>query len=145
MDLWHSDFSGLRATTGAGRDVAPAVRNGLHKSVTGVVAEDKLEVLDSFAVAWCKEGLRGRALVEELRRAEIRGGSVMRISGAMVLLMFVTTEERQALLDRYDLDRWFARIVAWSPEVRLDSRSVCVSVVGLPIHLWPHETFCKFG
>ncbi|KAK8553084.1 hypothetical protein V6N13_141686 [Hibiscus sabdariffa] len=110
----------------SGESVTGKVRNGLHKSVTGVVAEDKLEVLDSCAVAWCKEGLRGRALVEELRRAEIRGCSVMRISGAMVLLMFVTTEERQALLDRYDFDRWFARIVAWfarivawSPEVRL--------------------------
>ncbi|KAK8699786.1 hypothetical protein V6N13_115864 [Hibiscus sabdariffa] len=104
----------------SGESVTGKVRNGLHKSVTGVVAEDKLEVLDSCAVAWCKEGLRGRALVEELRRAEIRGCSVMRISGAMVLLMllmFVTTEERQALLDRYDLDRWFARIVAWSPEM----------------------------
>ncbi|KAK8583268.1 hypothetical protein V6N13_021975 [Hibiscus sabdariffa] len=119
----------------SGESVTGKVRNGLHKSVIGVVAEDKLEVLDSCAVAWCKEGLRGRALVEELRRAEIRGCSVMRISGVMVLLMFVTTEERQALLDRYDLDRWFARIVAWSLEVRLDSRSVWVSVVGLPIHL----------
>ncbi|KAK8690485.1 hypothetical protein V6N13_074018 [Hibiscus sabdariffa] len=101
----------------SGESVTGKVRNGLHKSVTGVVAEDKLEVLDSCAVAWCKEGLHGRALVEELRRAEIRGCSVMRISRAMVLLMFVTTEERQALLDRYDLDRWFARIVAWSPEM----------------------------
>ncbi|KAL4347170.1 hypothetical protein GQ457_17G012960 [Hibiscus cannabinus] len=69
----------------------------------------------------------------------------MRISGAMVLLMFVTTEERQALLDRYDLDRWFARIVSWSPEVRLDSRFVWVSVVGLPIHLWSHETFANLA
>ncbi|KAL4323623.1 hypothetical protein GQ457_11G028100 [Hibiscus cannabinus] len=128
-----------------GESVMRKVRNGLHKSVTGVVAEDKLEVLDSCAVAWCKEGLRGRALVEELRRAKIHGCSVMRISGAMVLLMFVTTEERQALLDRYDLDRWFARIVAWSPEVRLDSRSVWVSVVGLPIHLWSHETFANLA
>ncbi|KAL4353219.1 hypothetical protein GQ457_06G009120 [Hibiscus cannabinus] len=100
----------------SGESVTGKGRNGLHKSFTGVVAEDKLEVLDSCAVAWCKEGLRGRALVEELRRAEICGCSVMRISGAMVLLMFVTTEERQALLDRYDLDRWFARIVAWSPK-----------------------------
>ncbi|KAL4378318.1 hypothetical protein GQ457_02G016770 [Hibiscus cannabinus] len=129
----------------SGESVTGKVRNGLHKSVTGVVAEDKLEVLDSCAVAWCKEGLRGRALVEELRRAKIRGCSVMRISGAMVLLMFVTTEERQALLDRYDLDRWFARIVAWSPEVRLDSRSVWVSVVGLLIHLWSHETFANLA
>ncbi|KAL4278235.1 hypothetical protein GQ457_03G021170 [Hibiscus cannabinus] len=128
-----------------GESVTGKGRNGLHKSVTGVVAEDKLEVLDSCAVAWCKEGLRGRALVEELRRAEIRGCSVMRISGAMVLLMFVTTEERQALLDRYDLDRWFARIVAWSPEVWLDSRSVWVSVVGLPIYLWSHETFANLA
>ncbi|KAK8676292.1 hypothetical protein V6N13_034343 [Hibiscus sabdariffa] len=102
----------------SGESVTGKVRTGLHKSVTGVVAEDKLEVLDSCVVAWCKEGLRGRALVEELRRAEIRGCSVMRISGAMVLLMFVTTEERQALLDKYDLDRCFARIVAWSPEVK---------------------------
>ncbi|KAK8623450.1 hypothetical protein V6N13_118335 [Hibiscus sabdariffa] len=101
----------------SGESVTGKVRNGLHKSVTEVVAEDKLEVLDSCAVAWCKEGLRGRALVEELRHAEIRGCSMMRISGAMVLLMFVTTEERQALLDRYDLDRCFARIVAWSPEM----------------------------
>ncbi|KAL4271658.1 hypothetical protein GQ457_13G012480 [Hibiscus cannabinus] len=129
----------------SGESVTRKVRNGLHKSVTGVVAEDKPEVMDSCAVAWCKEGLRGRALVEELRRAEIRGCSVMRISGAMVLLMFVTTEERQALLDRYDLDQWFARIVAWSPEVRLDSRSVWVSVVGLPIHLWSHETFANLA
>ncbi|KAL4339592.1 hypothetical protein GQ457_08G026730 [Hibiscus cannabinus] len=129
----------------SGESVTGKVRNGLHKSVTGVVAEDKLEVLDSCAVAWCKEGLRGKAFVEELRRAEIRGCSVMRISGAMVLLMFVTTEERQALLDRYDLDRWFARIVAWSPEVRLDSRSVWVLVVGLPIHFWSHETFANLA
>ncbi|KAK8627898.1 hypothetical protein V6N13_135495 [Hibiscus sabdariffa] len=50
----------------SGESVTGKVRNGLHKSVTGVVAEDKLEVLDSCAVAWCKEGLRGRALVEEL-------------------------------------------------------------------------------
>ncbi|KAL4348267.1 hypothetical protein GQ457_17G011890 [Hibiscus cannabinus] len=69
----------------------------------------------------------------------------MRIFGAMVLLMFVTTEERQTLLDRYDLDRWFARIVAWSPEVRLDNRSVWVSVVGLPIHLWSHETLANLA
>ncbi|KAL4352342.1 hypothetical protein GQ457_06G013020 [Hibiscus cannabinus] len=129
----------------SGESVTGKVRNGLHKSVTGVVAEDKLEVLDSCAMAWYKEGVRGRALVEELRRAEICGCSVMRISGAMVLLMFVTTEEHQALLDRYDLDRWFARIVAWSPEVRLDSRSVWVSVVGLPIHLWSHETFANLA
>ncbi|KAK8660210.1 hypothetical protein V6N13_051144 [Hibiscus sabdariffa] len=126
-----------------GESVTGKVRNGLHKSFTGVVAEEKLEVLDSCAVAWCKEGLRGRALVEELRHAEIRGCSVMRISRAMVLLMFVTTEERQALLDRYDLDLWFARIVAWSPEVWLDSRSVWVLVVGLLIHLWSHETFAN--
>ncbi|KAK8586262.1 hypothetical protein V6N13_082075 [Hibiscus sabdariffa] len=90
---------------------------GLHKSVTGVVAEDKLEVLDSCVVAWCRGGLRGRALVEELRRVKIRGCSVMRISGAMVLLMFATTKECQTLLDTSDLDQWFARIVAWSAEV----------------------------
>ncbi|KAK8680154.1 hypothetical protein V6N13_109107 [Hibiscus sabdariffa] len=113
--------------------------------VTWVVAEDKHVVMDSCVVAWCKGGLRGRALVEELRRAEIHDCSVMRISGAMVLLIFTTTEECQALLDRTDLDRWFARTVAWSPEIQLDIRSVWVSVEGLPMHLWSHETFANLA
>ncbi|KAK8690573.1 hypothetical protein V6N13_074105 [Hibiscus sabdariffa] len=117
--------------------------NRLHKSVTRVVAEDKMEVLNSCVVAWCKGGLRGRALVKELRRAKVRGCLMMRISGAIVLLMFATTDERQALLDRFDLDRWFARIVAWSLEVRLNSHSVWLSVVCLPMHLWLQETFAN--
>ncbi|KAL4280890.1 hypothetical protein GQ457_03G022310 [Hibiscus cannabinus] len=112
----------------------PATRKGkrLHRCVTKVVAKNKLEVLDSCVVAWCKWGLCRKALVEELQRAEIRGCSVMRISGAMVLLMFATTEERQALLDRSDLDRWFARIMEWSPEIQLDSHSeTFVNLAGL--------------
>ncbi|KAK8636031.1 hypothetical protein V6N13_004741 [Hibiscus sabdariffa] len=97
---------------------------GLHKRVTEVVAEDKQEVLDSCVVAWFKGGLRERALIEELRRAETCGCLVMRIFGAMVLLMFATTKEHQALLDRTDLIRWFARTMSRSPEIWLDSRSI---------------------
>ncbi|KAK8696937.1 hypothetical protein V6N13_113105 [Hibiscus sabdariffa] len=76
-ETWHLRKERQRGTIEVGGEerrhvldsresVTGKVRNGLHKSVTGVVAKDKLEVLDSCAVAWCKEGLRGRALVEEL-------------------------------------------------------------------------------
>ncbi|KAK8708344.1 hypothetical protein V6N13_059386 [Hibiscus sabdariffa] len=80
---------------------------GSYRRITGVVAEDKREVLDTCMVAWCKSGFPRRVLIEELRRAEIRGCFVIRISGATVLLMFATMEDRKALLDRNDLDRWF--------------------------------------
>ncbi|KAL4308114.1 hypothetical protein GQ457_01G007440 [Hibiscus cannabinus] len=118
-EFWYLDQMGMAATYDQKVFCRQALIGGNY-GLLRVVAEDKLEVLDSCAVAWCKEGLRGRALVEELQRAEIRGCSVMRIFG-------------------------FARIVAWSPEVRLDSRSVWVSVVGLPIHLWSHETFANLA
>ncbi|KAK8594182.1 hypothetical protein V6N13_125991 [Hibiscus sabdariffa] len=39
---------------------------GSHRRAVGVVPKDKVEVLESCVVAWCKGGLRGRVLVEEL-------------------------------------------------------------------------------
>ncbi|KAK8595422.1 hypothetical protein V6N13_016791 [Hibiscus sabdariffa] len=99
---------------------------GLHRCVTRVVAEDKLEVLDSCVVAWCKDDLRGRMLVEELWMVKVQGCSVMRISGEMVLLLFATGDERKALLDRTDLDRWFVRTETFSNLVGLWGRLVRV-------------------
>ncbi|KAK8708878.1 hypothetical protein V6N13_059914 [Hibiscus sabdariffa] len=112
-----------------------------YKCVIGVVVEDKREVLDTCVVAWCKGGLRERALVEDLRRADIYGCSVMRILGAFVLLMFAMTEEQQSLLDRTYLDRWFERVMTWARGIRLDSLCVWLSVVVLPMHLLWTATF----
>ncbi|KAK8627972.1 hypothetical protein V6N13_063687 [Hibiscus sabdariffa] len=80
------------------------------KHVQGVVAEDKREVLHTCAVAWCRGSLRGKALVEALHSASMKGCSVMRISGDAVLLMFATVEDRQAVLDRPNLEKWMAHI-----------------------------------
>ncbi|KAL4361762.1 hypothetical protein GQ457_04G015010 [Hibiscus cannabinus] len=111
----------------------------------GVAAKDKVEVLDSCMVAWCKRGLRGEALVEELQRASVGLCSVMRAAGDSVLLMFSSFEERRVFLDKTDLDQWFDRLTVWNPGVRLDSRSVWVSVVGLPMHLWSSKTFANIA
>ncbi|KAK8672062.1 hypothetical protein V6N13_110438 [Hibiscus sabdariffa] len=106
---------------------------GVSRRATGVLDGSKEEVLETCAVAWCKGRLRGEALVKELRRAGSTGCSVMRAAGEVVLLLFVTEEERQSVLDRSDLDRWFVKVLPWSPDIGFDSRSVWISVLGVPV------------
>ncbi|KAK8594191.1 hypothetical protein V6N13_126000 [Hibiscus sabdariffa] len=65
----------------------------------------------------------------------------MRAARDTMLLMFSSLEDRKVLLDRTDLDQWFVRVTGWKPELRLDSRCVWLSVVGLPMHRWSSETF----
>ncbi|KAK8661556.1 hypothetical protein V6N13_091155 [Hibiscus sabdariffa] len=93
-----------------GRNLRP------YRRAVGVVAKEKVEVFESCVVAWCKRGLRGKVLVEELQRASIVGCSLMRAAGDSVVLMFSSTEERWVFLDRIDLDQWFARVTVWNPE-----------------------------
>ncbi|KAK8590340.1 hypothetical protein V6N13_057233 [Hibiscus sabdariffa] len=114
---------------------------GVSRRVTGVLDGSKKEVLETCAVAWCKGQLRGEALVKELRRAGFTGCSVMRAAGEVVLLLFVTEEEHQSVLDRSDLDRWFVKVLPWSPDISFDSRSVWLSVLGVPMQFWSQDTF----
>ncbi|KAK8661557.1 hypothetical protein V6N13_091156 [Hibiscus sabdariffa] len=114
---------------------------GVSRRVIGVLDESKKEVLETCVVAWCKGRLRGEALVKELRRAGFTGCSVMRAAGEVVLLLFVTEEERQSVLDRSDLDRWFVKVLPWSPDIGFDSRSVWISVLGVPVQFWSQDTF----
>ncbi|KAK8626236.1 hypothetical protein V6N13_133887 [Hibiscus sabdariffa] len=116
-----------------------------YRCAVGVVAKDKVEVLESCVVAWGKGGHRRRVFVEELQRASIVGCSVMRAAGDSVLLLFSSSDNRRVFLDMSDLDQWFDRVTVWKPELRLDSRCVWISVVGLPMHLWPSETFANIA
>ncbi|KAK8685658.1 hypothetical protein V6N13_041657 [Hibiscus sabdariffa] len=86
-----------------------------YRRAVGVAAKDKVKVLDSCVVAWCKRGLRGEALVAELQRASVGVCSMMRAAGDSVLLMFSSYEERRVFLDRTDLDQWFDRYTVWNP------------------------------
>ncbi|KAK8672315.1 hypothetical protein V6N13_110688 [Hibiscus sabdariffa] len=116
-------------------------RRSRYRQVVGVEDEDKRTVLQSCAVACCKGSLRGASLVAELKQAGFLGCLIMRIAGAMFLLMFVNEEDQRLVLDRSDLDRWFVRVEAWQPELQIENRSVWLSVVGLPMHLWSEGTF----
>ncbi|KAL4334695.1 hypothetical protein GQ457_07G010410 [Hibiscus cannabinus] len=71
-----------------GKDLEP------YRRVVGVVVKDKVKVLESCVVAWCRRGLRGKMFVEELQRASIVGCSVMRAAGDSVVLMFSSSDER---------------------------------------------------
>ncbi|KAK8571376.1 hypothetical protein V6N13_103502 [Hibiscus sabdariffa] len=112
-----------------------------YRRVMGILDEAKGEVLASCAVAWCKESLRGATLVNELHQAGLKGCSFIQAAGDMVLLLFATLEERQAVLDRSDFNSWFTKVVAWSPDIIISSRSVWISLVGVPVSLWSSDTF----
>ncbi|KAK8697698.1 hypothetical protein V6N13_113837 [Hibiscus sabdariffa] len=56
----------------------------------------------------------------------------MRAAGDVVLLLFVTEEEHKSILDRSNLDKWFVKVLPWSPDNIFDSRSAWVSVCGVP-------------
>ncbi|KAL4378329.1 hypothetical protein GQ457_02G029540 [Hibiscus cannabinus] len=114
---------------------------GVYRRVTGVLDGSKKEVLETCVVAWCKGRLRGEALVTELQRAGFTGCSVMRAAGDVVLMLFVMAEEHQSMLDRSDLDRWFVKVLPWSPDIGFDSRSVWLSVLGVPMQFWSQDTF----
>ncbi|KAL4369232.1 hypothetical protein GQ457_05G026620 [Hibiscus cannabinus] len=148
-DRYSGDGITVLDNRGIGGDYRESTM-GVHvkqalKNVQGVVTEDKREVLHTCAVAWCRGSLRGKALVEALHSANMKGCSVMRISGDAVLLMFETVEDRQAVLDRPDLEKWFLKVVAWSPKVRIDRRWVWLSLVGLSMHLWSTTTFTNIA
>ncbi|KAK8694908.1 hypothetical protein V6N13_072452 [Hibiscus sabdariffa] len=91
---------------------------GSYRRAVGVVEKDKVEVLESCVVEWCKRGLRGKVLVEELQRASIVGCSVMRAAGDSALLMFSSSDDRRVFLDKTDLGQWFDRVTIWKPELR---------------------------
>ncbi|KAK8690498.1 hypothetical protein V6N13_074031 [Hibiscus sabdariffa] len=53
----------------------------------------------------------------------------MRIAGAVVLLMFTTVDERQTMLERSDMSKWFVNVEAWRPELTITNRSAWLSIV----------------
>ncbi|KAK8603852.1 hypothetical protein V6N13_096321 [Hibiscus sabdariffa] len=52
---------------------------------------------------------------------------------------------RQAVLARPNLTQWFTKVEVWTSEVHVGSRSAWLSMVGIPMHLWSEETFCRIA
>ncbi|KAL4388647.1 hypothetical protein GQ457_09G025200 [Hibiscus cannabinus] len=119
--------------------------NGEHgeeyRRVDGMEDVLKREVLTTCAVAWCKGSLCGMELLAALKREGFTGFSMMRISGAAYLLMFTNEEDMRDMVSRPTIKQWFTKIEGWKPGVQIGSRSVWLSVVGIPIHLWSEGTF----
>ncbi|KAK8612560.1 hypothetical protein V6N13_092672 [Hibiscus sabdariffa] len=129
----------------ASKESVTGGRRSTYRKVTGVVDEAKWEVLNACAVAWSKGSLRGATLVVELKHAGFFGCSIMRIARPVFLLMFSNEEDRRAMLARSDLDRWFVKVEAWRPKIRITNRSVWLFVVGLPMHLWSEKSFSRIA
>ncbi|KAL4383787.1 hypothetical protein GQ457_15G029600 [Hibiscus cannabinus] len=68
--------------------------------------------------------------------ANIRGG---------ILVDVYKEEDMRDLISRPAIKQWFTKIEGWKPGVQIGSRSVWLSVVGIPIHLWSEDTFCNIA
>ncbi|KAK8544925.1 hypothetical protein V6N13_123233 [Hibiscus sabdariffa] len=70
---------------------------------------------------------------------------MLQAASEVVLLLFVTEEERKTVLDRSNLDKWFVRVLPWSPDIVFDTRSAWVSVFCVPVQFWSQDTFVNIA
>ncbi|KAK8593569.1 hypothetical protein V6N12_045646 [Hibiscus sabdariffa] len=77
-----------------------------------------------------------------MRLENLFGVQEMRISGAMVLLIFYDVEMRNRMMNSGTLSKCFDRFVHWSEDgCAMGCQRVWISVFGVPIHAWSRETF----
>ncbi|KAK8530797.1 hypothetical protein V6N12_013298 [Hibiscus sabdariffa] len=65
------------------------------RRLIGVVEEEKLEILRSCAFGYCRHPFSMLELAKEFRAAGLEGFTVMRVSGSLVLLMFINDDQRR--------------------------------------------------
>ncbi|KAK8585582.1 hypothetical protein V6N13_050559 [Hibiscus sabdariffa] len=75
----------------------------------------------------------------------LKGFSIMRISGCMVLMMFEDAKQMEFIMEEKveTLDRWFVRKKFWSESIHIESRRVWLNVYGVLFHSWCLKPFQK--
>ncbi|KAK8507678.1 hypothetical protein V6N12_067011 [Hibiscus sabdariffa] len=74
------------------------------RRVEGVIAEEKVAVMETCAVGWVKEVVSIRVLAKEIATAGLDGFEVMWVVGSMVLLAFLDADSRQCLLSQEEAE-----------------------------------------
>ncbi|KAL4324936.1 hypothetical protein GQ457_11G028430 [Hibiscus cannabinus] len=116
-----------------------------RRRVIGEVEEEKLEILRFCAVGYCRRQCSVLDLAKEFRAAGLEGFTVMRVSGSLVLLIFLNEEQRRSILDKDVLQQWLKNVMEWSPGLQLPNRRVWVSAWGIPMHAWSEATFKRIA
>ncbi|KAK8595218.1 hypothetical protein V6N13_123098 [Hibiscus sabdariffa] len=111
------------------------------RCIQGSVDESKVAILQNCAVGLCALPLSIRELATKLRVPELEGFLIMRIVGSMILLMFVSLDIRDTVMNSGISQDCFERVELWSPAIKLESRRVWLEIRGLPIHAWSQELF----
>ncbi|KAL4333507.1 hypothetical protein GQ457_07G016390 [Hibiscus cannabinus] len=105
-------------------------KDNSRRRVIGEVEKEKLEILH---------------LAKEFWAAGLEGFTVMRVSGSLVLLMFLNEDQRRSILDKDVLQQWLENVMEWSPGLQLPNRRVWLSAWGIPIHAWSEATFKRIA
>ncbi|MBA0567177.1 hypothetical protein Golob_011933 [Gossypium lobatum] len=86
-------------------------------------------------------------LANEIASKDIRGATIIRYSGFMVLLVFEIEKKMEYLIakQREMLDNWFLRLQQWSEKIIIDSQRAWLACRRIPIHAWNMVAFQNIG
>ncbi|MBA0809475.1 hypothetical protein Gohar_025124 [Gossypium harknessii] len=86
-------------------------------------------------------------LANEIASKDIRGATIIRYSGFMVLLVFENEKKIEYLMakQRETLDNWFLRLQRWSEKIIIDSQRAWLACRRIPIHAWNMVAFQNIG
>ncbi|KAK9004444.1 hypothetical protein V6N11_002244 [Hibiscus sabdariffa] len=98
------------------------------KRVVIVADEEKLDILRKCVIGFCRRTYSMLDLAKEFCAAGLEGFTIMRISRAMVLIMFHDLDSRKCLLGENVLDLWLENVSDWSPMMKIPNRRVWLSI-----------------
>ncbi|MBA0838126.1 hypothetical protein Goarm_010222 [Gossypium armourianum] len=86
-------------------------------------------------------------LANDIASKDIRGATIIRYSGFMVLLVFENEKKMEYLMakQRETLDNWFLRLQRWSEKIIIDSQRAWLACRRIPIHAWNMVAFQNIG
>ncbi|KAK8508927.1 hypothetical protein V6N11_035528 [Hibiscus sabdariffa] len=114
---------------------------GQCQGVEVVLDEEKMLVLETYALGWVKEVDSIRNLANEMVVAGFDGFKIMWVVGSMVLLAFLDASSRQRVMSKEVLSTCFGRLEEWSASAGYESWRAWLSISGLLIHLWSDGSF----
>ncbi|KAK8559014.1 hypothetical protein V6N13_098612 [Hibiscus sabdariffa] len=117
----------------------------MRKRISVVVEKDNMKILRCSAIWKCIRSTSVSDLSAEFGKGNLQGFSIMRVSSMMTLLMFSYVEARRKILDSHVLLQWFEYGVDWSPDKKMESRHVWLSVSGVSMQAWPRDSFINIA
>jgi hypothetical protein len=140
----------VKVVKGGGAPLAPGVTYKDAAVIPCMEVQPSVELLDSLKWGFVGElhnfmdatEVRQRLVMEGVHRVKVTG-----MGDRMMLLHIHGAVDIESVIINHK--QWwnlmFKKVVKWSPQLVVDSRTVWVKVFGIPLHVWEETLFKKLG